>query len=556
MEGQFSYPDAYDEEIPSEVHTIIGVATSIAAFIGWARKGPIDKAQRVQSWMDFERSYGGLESESYLGYAVRDFFTNGGLDAYIIRLVRSCPLSSVNDKAKNIAKMASAEITGFFNVKAKNPGVWGNYYRIGVKPLSKEGKFQLRVSYCDKNVKIPTKLQKNATKEQEKEYYKSTNNYEKIFKAGLVETFENLSTEEEDKRYFRNIINDESDVITIESLIKDTPPVIKKEYLSLQGGNDGLVLKPGMPEFDDALKGLSKCKDEQQISVWRGYHLLDKVDLFNLLCIPGYTNSGVLRELQGYCRERRAFLIIDCDEIDTVEKVESKISNLIGDDSINSAFYFPWVNAPDLAKEGKPSAFPPSGFVAGIYSKIDANRGVFRAPAGVEASLAGALGAKELISDKENGVLNQKAINCIRSFPVYGTVIWGARTLPGSDELGSEWKYIPVRRMALFIEESLIRGLKWVVFEPNDEPLWFQIRLSVGTFMQDLFRKGAFEGQTPKDAYFVKCDRETTTQYDIDRGFVNIVVGFAPLKPAEFVVIKLQQMAGQLKLRMLPQTSL
>jgi phage tail sheath protein FI len=142
-------------------------------------------------------------------------------------------------------------------------------------------------------------------------------------------------------------------------------------------------------------------------------------------------------------------------------------------------------------------------------------------------------------------VLNVQAINCIRTFPVYGTVVWGARTLQGHDDRGSEWKYIPVRRLALFIEESLFRGTQWVVFEPNDEPLWAQIRLNVGTFLHGLFRQGAFQGQTPREAYFVKCDRETTTQDDINRGIVNIVVGFAPLKPAEFVIIKIQQMAGQ-----------
>ena len=152
-----------------------------------------------------------------------------------------------------------------------------------------------------------------------------------------------------------------------------------------------------------------------------------------------------------------------------------------------------------------------------------------------------------MLTNGENGVLNPLAINCIRNFPVYGTVVWGARTLQGNDERGSEWKYVPVRRTALFIEESLYRGTQWVVFEPNDEPLWAQIRLNVGAFMQNLFRQGAFQGKTPQEAYFVKCDGETTTQNDINLGIVNIVVGFAPLKPAEFVVIQLQQMAGQIQ---------
>ena len=137
------------------------------------------------------------------------------------------------------------------------------------------------------------------------------------------------------------------------------------------------------------------------------------------------------------------------------------------------------------------------------------------------------------------------AVNCLRSFPVNGRVVWGSRTLVGANQLASEWKYLPVRRTALYIEESLYRGTQWVVFEPNDEPLWSQIRMNVGAFMQDLFRQGAFQGASPREAYFVKCDGETTTQNDIDNGIVNILVGFAPLKPAEFVVIKLQQIAGQ-----------
>jgi len=172
---------------------------------------------------------------------------------------------------------------------------------------------------------------------------------------------------------------------------------------------------------------------------------------------------------------------------------------------------------------------------------------VWKAPAGTEASLVGVSGMRTVLTNDENGVLNPKAVNCLRALPVYGTVLWGARTLRGNDEVGSEWKYIPVRRTALYIEESLFRALKWVVFEPNDEPLWAQIRLNVGAFMHDLFRQGAFQGRTPREAYFVKCDSETTTQNDINRGVVNILVGFAPLKPAEFVVLQIQQMAGQVQ---------
>jgi phage tail sheath protein FI len=179
-------------------------------------------------------------------------------------------------------------------------------------------------------------------------------------------------------------------------------------------------------------------------------------------------------------------------------------------------------------------------------ARIDSSRGVWKAPAGTEADLRGITGLEYKFTDEDNGVMNPHAINTLRSFP-NGIVNWGARTMDGDDDFGSEYKYIPVRRTALYIEESLYRGLKWVVFEPNDDPLWAQIRLNVGAFMHDLFRQGAFQGKTKQEAYFVKCDSETTTQNDINLGIVNIWVGFAPLKPAEFVILTLQQMTGQIQ---------
>ena len=191
--------------------------------------------------------------------------------------------------------------------------------------------------------------------------------------------------------------------------------------------------------------------------------------------------------------------------------------------------------------------FVPCGAVAGIFARTDGQRGVWKAPAGQDATLKGVDQLSVPLTDMENGVLNQLGINCLRTFPVYGRLVWGSRTLEGADQLASEWKYISVRRTALFIEESLFRGTKWVVFEPNDEPLWAQIRLNIGAFMNNLFRQGAFQGTTPKEAYLVKCDKETTTQNDINQGIVNILVGFAPLKPAEFVFIKIQQLTGQIE---------
>jgi phage tail sheath protein FI len=231
---------------------------------------------------------------------------------------------------------------------------------------------------------------------------------------------------------------------------------------------------------------------------------------------------------------------------DIVSNSKLAALNLSGLATRNAALYFPRVLESDPKRDGQIDTFVPCGIIAGIMSATDAQRGVWKAPAGLDAGLSGIQGLSVTLTDDENGMLNHLGINCLRSFPAAGRVVWGARTLRGDDQLADEYKYIPVRRLALYIEESLYRGTKWVVFEPNDEPLWAQIRLNVGSFMHNLFRQGAFQGQSPRDAYFVKCDKESTTQNDIDLGIVNIIVGFAPLKPAEFVVIQLQQIAGQI----------
>jgi uncharacterized protein len=280
-----------------------------------------------------------------------------------------------------------------------------------------------------------------------------------------------------------------------------------------------------------------------------GMYSLDHVDIFNLLVLPDVvaTSDAALTSAMGYCEQRRAFFITDLPQsVTTLAGATSWISAAGTPKSANAAAYFPRLDFPDPMQGNRARPMPSAGAIAGLYARIDASRGVWKAPAGTEAALRGPTGVDVPLNDPEQGTLNPLGLNVTRSFPVYGTVVWGARTLQGADQLASQWKYIPVRRLALYIEESLFRGTKWAVFEPNDEPLWAQLRLSVGTFMHNLFRQHAFEGASPRQAYLVKCDSETTTQADIDLGIVNIIVGFAPLKPAEFVVIQITQLAGQL----------
>ncbi len=287
-----------------------------------------------------------------------------------------------------------------------------------------------------------------------------------------------------------------------------------------------------------------------------GFHALDPVDLFNLMVIPAdeevteATYLNLLGPASNYCAQHRAFFLVDGPASWTRNGRPKVVEDpsLVDSDvrrravKANSAVFYPRLSYSD---NGLRRLIGPAGAIAGLMARIDSTRGVWKAPAGTEADLRGILGLELNLTDPENGVLNKIAVNCLRSFPT-GFVNWGARTLDGSDDFASEWKYVPIRRLALFLEESLFRGTKWVVFEPNDEPLWAKIRLNLNAFMMSLFRQSAFQGTTPDKAFFVKCDAETTTQDDRNKGIVNIIVGFAPLKPAEFVIIKIQQIAGEL----------
>jgi len=323
--------------------------------------------------------------------------------------------------------------------------------------------------------------------------------------------------------------------------------IMNTRYYSLGISGTGNFQINGAPGLDGSPPALEDYHT--------AYVKVDKeVDIFNLLLLPrdaqvsSTTAATFLGEASAFCLQRRAFLLIDAPpEWDTVEKATKPVDGVNklrqGIVKDHSAVFYPRVT---MLEGGLKQQVGPTGAIAGLMARIDASRGVWKAAAGTEADLRGINGLEYRFSDAENGVLNPHAINTIRIFP-NGIVNWGARTLDGDDDFASEYKYIPVRRTALFIEESLYRGLKWVVFEPNDEPLWAQIRLNVGAFMHSLFRQGAFQGKTKQEAYFVKCDSETTTQNDINLGIVNIWVGFAPLKPAEFVVLYLQQMTGQIQ---------
>jgi phage tail sheath protein FI len=322
---------------------------------------------------------------------------------------------------------------------------------------------------------------------------------------------------------------------------------------TLGSSGTGSFSTPGQSGADGSAPTVTEYLGNQDAQT--GFYALDSVDLFNLMVLPGDQEvteadfDKIVGPASNYCSENRAFLLIDSPASwinknrPEVVQDTSKVNDLRSlVNKTNSAVFFPHLK---YASGSLTKTIGPSGAVAGLMARIDSTRGVWKAPAGIEADLRNILGLDLKLTDMENGVLNKLGVNCLRSFPS-GFVCWGSRTMAGSDDLGSEWKYIPIRRFVLFLEESLFRGTKWVVFEPNDEPLWAKIRQNINAFMMGLFRQGAFQGSTPDKAFYVKCDGDTTTQADRNLGIVNIEVGFAPLKPAEFVVIKIQQIAGDL----------
>jgi phage tail sheath protein FI len=278
------------------------------------------------------------------------------------------------------------------------------------------------------------------------------------------------------------------------------------------------------------------------------------VQIFNLLIVPGVSDNGVLSAALAFAERKQAFVIMDppancgadqnvavpANDMDAVFK--SGVIPL----SANGALYFPYLKTSNPLN-GNAMNLPPSGFVAGVFARIDTRRGVWKAPAGLEALVNNTTGVVDSgrMTDPRQGVLNLDGINCLRTFPGIGTVVFGARTLVSANPSFQDNMYVPVRRMTLFIEQTLLMNLRWVVFEPNDEPLWIAIRMTIENFMLSLFNQGALQGKKPSEAFQVKCDSTTTTPDDQATGIVNIVVAFAPLKPAEFVIIKIAHLAGQ-----------
>ncbi len=627
---QVSYPGVYIVEKASGVRTITGVATSIAAFVGYTRKGVPDKAVAITSFADFERGYGGLDRDSPLSYGVRQFFLNGGTQALIVRVAVGHATSSW--------VLENSAGDPVLEVSAASPGAWGNGLRLSVVHTgvrNPDSDFNLVVSQlqADGATLVPVETHRNLSLDSNSAQYAISviNNASALIRvartggltfaeAGRAVSAELttfpldpvnstiggtlngttpflLTLQDAPWANIGDLVTSTNDAIVAAGLAAELQASetgadgeTGNDHLSLEsltagesssvtiagGAFGGLTatlhlglanlgreftgaaehrpavvsnLAPAATGTDGARGGALELVGNE--SAKTGIYALLDVDLFNILAIPetfdmtAGQEAGVIPAATALCEARRAFYIVDAPSNRTLANIGTWTN--AASQSRNAATYFPAVRLVDPLDGLRPRAMAPSGTLAGVYARTDATRGVWKAPAGTDAVLNGVLDLALPVNDLENGQINPLGVNVLRSFPAYGRVSWGARTMKGADAQADEYKYIPIRRLALFLEESLYRGTQWVVFEPNDEPLWAQIRLNLGAFMNGLFRQGAFQGKTPQEAFFVKCDKETTTQADRNLGIVNIQVGFAPLKPAEFVVLTIQQIAGDLQ---------
>jgi phage tail sheath protein FI len=534
MPLQLSYPGVYIEELPSGVQTVTGVPTSITAFVGRAALGPVNDPQVINSFSDYQRTFGGLWLSSSMSYAVKDFYLNGGSQAVIVRLANGGSAATITLPEQQVSPPLASPPAGTpvnLVLQAASIGTWG----AGLSAI------------VDFKTQDPTNtLLFNLT------LILTSLDGTQIL---ATEKYLNLSVDPGAVNYVVTVLEQDSSLVIVQEDSSGNPqvPAVRPDITAsvgsppnngrvwAVGGNDGNALTAN--DFTDTTVPKT------------GLYALENTDIFNLLCIPPYDDDNptvdptVVAAAGAYCEQRRAFYIVDApDGWNTIAKAVNGAEDFatnVGTRSSNAGIFFPRLLEADPLRNNQVHEFASCGAVAGIFSRTDAQRGVWKAPAGQDGNFVGISGFTVPMTDAENGELNPLGVNCLRSFPVVGPVVWGSRTMTGADQLASQWKYVPVRRLALYLEESLYRSSKWIVFEPNDEPLWAQIRLDFGAFMQSLFLQGAFQGSSPRDAYFVKCDSETTTQNDIDQGIVNIIVGFAPLKPAEFVVIQLQQLAGQ-----------
>ena len=539
-----TYPGIYIQELPSNTHTIAAAPTSVTVFVGYTHPfltpaANFGQALEIFSFSDYERLYGGFYQSSVIdcnvAYAVNAFFTNGGTNAYVVGL-----------QPTNYYTTAGALVDPVAHYQPTLTLATSGADSIEFTPLQPTDALSIGVTINN----VQNDASSNpTTADMVVTYGSQTETYRKISLLAKI------NGTQPNPNYITARVNGISQLVQVSG----TYPAQFPSGAPFTG-----TLTTTLPA-----SVANVLNPSDFLGVFQADSALDKVQVFNLLLTPGIVNNAILSEALAFAEGKLAFFIMDPPILDVADgSVGASNTNWVGDflgsstgdsganiapQSPNGALYFPYLQADNPVTglptnaAGNPFTLPPSGYVAGIFAATDSSRGVWKATAGLATTLLDTTGVvpSGVMTDTRQGVLNSIGVNCIRSFPGAGTVVFGARTLVSANTAYQQWMYVPVRRTALFIEQTLKANLTWAIFEPNDTPLWVAIRQSISGFMLSLFNQGAFAGETPSDAFQVKCDSTTTTPADQALGIVNIVVAFAPLRPAEFVVVKIAQLAGQ-----------
>ncbi len=601
--AEYLSPGVYVEEFESGGKPMEGVGTSTAGFVGLAQRGPVEGVpQLVTSFADFKRTYGGYLSENefgdyrYLAYAVESFFINGGTRAFIVRVAPSSAKCSVG--------YAPQKDNAVLTVKAKNPGIWGNDIRVGVIPSSKAKTQVLSiiteagtkkyvtknssgfnvgdvVEFKDKNTTIYNKVLTNQdnvlTFEEEfpdsivdtnllPQKVITTCEFDLEVKYGdIVENYSNCSLNQLSSTFVENKVA-KSDIIeitynpTTSNVAQATPtsakadtkgdskgeakPEVKQpktksgimspvdligvQVITLGQGSNGQVSDITASDFMGVDNGAGRRTGIQAF--------IDN-DVVSIMAVPGVTDPNVELTLVAHCETLGSrFAVLDIPK--DAKKVQDIIAHRDIFDSDYAALYHPWLTVFDPLSK-KNISIPPSGAIMGIYARTDNERGVFKAPA--NETIRACVGLDCQFNKGEQDILNPKGVNLIRSFPGQGIRVWGARTASSN----ASWKYINVRRLFIFLEETIKANTNWAVFEPNDEALWVRVQRTISVFLTNQWRIGALAGSSPEQAFFVNIGPETMSQDDIDNGRLVCVIGVAPVKPAEFVIFRITQKTSE-----------
>ena len=499
---QYLSPGVYVEEVPSGSQPIEGVGTAVAAFVGLSEKGPFNEPTLVTNWTQYQTVFGDFVDGTYLSHAVYGFFQNGGGTAYVVRIGQE---GGSQPKAR--AELPSAAQAGLpaVRVQAASEGPGGNNLRVEVSDATEasEDTFKLTVKRG----------------------------------AQTEETFDNVSVKK-GKTNVATMVNAQSKLLQIEEV---------KGGELVRPANGTFALAGGAASAPARVQATDYVGDSAKRTGFGGLESVDPVTMVACPDLMALYERGVI-DLEGVQAVQTAMMnhcelmgdrvaILDSPPAMNAQQIREWRQGKAGYDSKYSALYWPWIRVFDPIS-GKNTPVPPSGHMAGVWSRNDSERGVHKAPA--NEVVRGAVGLALNITKGEHDLLNPIGVNCIRAFPGRGIRVWGARTLSSEPE----WRYLNVRRLFNFVEESIFEGTQWVVFEPNDQALWARVSRTINAFLFNVWRSGALFGDTADQAFYVKCDEETNPPEVRDVGQLIVEIGIAPVKPAEFVVFRIAQFSG------------